>query len=227
MPLVESEVARPRAVPPADVFDGDRPSRPLPPGDGGGGRWEPDGGPPLTNARLAVWMLLAAETAFFGGFVGAYLVLRTAAEVWPPLGQPRLPLGITAGNTVVLLASSVVLARAIRALRRGHRPALVRGLAGTAALGLLFLSIQGAEWVRLVRFGLTAWSGAYGAAFYTLIGVHGVHVLGALAWLGVVLALATRGRYGPRDHEGVLVCAMYWHFVVGLWPILYVLVYLL
>ena len=198
---------------PPDAGDGE--------GAGGQGSW-----PPVSNARLGMWMLLATETMFFGGMVGAFLVLRLNAPVWPPPAQPRLPVGVTALNTLVLLLSSYTLVQALRAARRGDRRRLVVGLARTAALGATFLAVQGAEWVRLVRFGLTVSAGAYGATFYTLIGTHGVHVLAALAWLALVMLAAIRGRYTAREHVGVAVCAMYWHFVVALWPILYVLVYL-
>jgi heme/copper-type cytochrome/quinol oxidase subunit 3 len=70
-------------------------------------------------------------------------------------------------------------------------------------------------------------SSAYGSTFYTLIGTHGAHVLGAVGWLAVVLAAAGRGRYTPSAHVGLTTCTMYWHFVVAVWPVLYVLVYLL
>lgn len=182
--------------------------------------------PPVSNARLGMWMLLATETVFFGGLVGAFLVLRINAAAWPPAGQPRLPVFVTAANTVVLLASSYTLWRALAAVRQGERGGLVTWLGRTAGLGALFLAVQGAEWLRLVRFGLTVSSGAYAGTFYTLIGAHGLHVLAALVWLGLVLARAVGGGYAARDHVGVAVCAMYWHFVVTLWPILYVLVYL-
>jgi len=86
--------------------------------------------------------------------------------------------------------------------------------------------VQGYEWVRLIHYGLHVTSGAYGATFYTLIGLHAVHVLGALVWLGVALRLVSRGRF-LDGRAGILrACAIYWHFVVGLWPILYVAVYL-
>jgi heme/copper-type cytochrome/quinol oxidase subunit 3 len=200
------------------------PAPPAAPGpDGGEGR---ESWPPVSNARLGMWMLLATETVFFGGLVGAFLVLRINAVAWPPPGQPRLPVIVTAANTLVLLASSFTLRRALAAVRHGDRGGLVRWLGGTAGLGALFLAVQGAEWLRLVRFGLTVASGAYGGTFYTVIGAHGLHVLAALVWLALVLGWAARGRYAARDHVGVAVCAMYWHFVVALWPILYVLVYL-
>lgn len=197
-----------------------------PPGDEGEPGPAPEARPPLSNARLGMWMLLVGETMFFGGLVAAFLVLRTGARAWPPPLQPRLPVEVTAVNTLVLLASSYVLARALRAVRRGDARGLVGWLAGTALLGGTFLAVQGLEWVRLVRFGLTVASGAYGATFYTLIGVHGAHVLGALTWLALVLLAAARGRYSSLGHEGLVLCAMYWHFVVAVWPILYVLVYL-
>ena len=116
--------------------------------------------------------------------------------------------------------------RALRAVRAGDRAGLVRWLAWTWGLGALFLVIQGVEWTRLVHFGLRVSSGIYGATFYTLIGVHGVHVLGAAAWLGGVLWLARRGRFTQHRHVALECCAIYWHFVVALWPVLYVLVYL-
>jgi len=171
-------------------------------------------------------MLLGGETVFFGGLVAAFLQLRLSADVWPPPFQPRLPVGLTAVNTLVLLLSSYTLVRAVRAIRRGDQRGLVAWLGRTALLGALFLTVQGVEWVRLVRFGLTVASGVYGATFYTLIGVHGAHVLGAVGWLTLVLAAAARGRYTRHSHVSLSSCAMYWHFVVALWPILYLLVYI-
>jgi cytochrome c oxidase subunit III len=183
-------------------------------------------GLPISNARLGMLMLLGGETMFFGGLVIAFLHLRLGASVWPPPGQPRLPIGLTAVNTLILLASSWALVRAGRAVRADDRAGLVRGLSWTWGLGALFLVVQGVEWTRLVHFGLRASSGIYGATFYTLIGLHAAHVLGAVAWLTVVVGLARRGRFTRARHAALTCCAMYWHFVVGLWPVLYLLVYL-
>jgi heme/copper-type cytochrome/quinol oxidase subunit 3 len=153
-------------------------------------------------------------------------VLRLSAPVWPPPLQPRLPIGITGINTLVLLGSSMAVVAGIRMLGEHRRQAAVRRLQLAGALGGLFLAVQGYEWVRLIGFGLTMSSSTYGAAFYTLIGAHGVHVLAALGWLVVTLLLLARGRFADGQMAGVRACALYWHFVVALWPILYVSVYL-
>jgi heme/copper-type cytochrome/quinol oxidase subunit 3 len=201
----------------------------LPPdggGDDSGPSREPERRPVLENAVLGMLIFLAAETMLFSGLVAAFLVLSLGAPVWPPPFQPRLPIEVTGVNTLFLLASSVTLVRALRAIRRGDQAGLVRGLGQTALLGAIFLGVQGYEWARLVHFGLTASSGAYGATFYTLIGTHGFHVLVAVLVLLVVLVRAKRGRFSPQRHTAVRVSGMFWHYVVGLWPILYTLVYL-
>jgi cytochrome c oxidase subunit III len=199
---------------------------PPPPPTGGGD--DDDRDPPprrsLDNARLATMFLIAGEVMFFAGLISAYLVLRTGAAQWPPPLQPRLPVVVTGLNTLVLLASSLAMARIQRDRVRAR---VVRGLTVTAALGVVFLAVQGYEWTQLVRYGLTMASGAYGATFYTLIGVHALHVVFALVWLGIVWAGVRRGRFLEPPAAGLGACALYWHFVVALWPVLYVTVYLL
>ncbi|MGH7279750.1 MAG: cytochrome c oxidase subunit 3, partial [Candidatus Rokuibacteriota bacterium] len=202
---------------------------PLPP-TGGGGDPERDPAPRrplLDNLRLALLFFIGAETMFFAALISALFVLRLGMAVWPPPLEPRLPVEVTGVNTLVLLASSVTMATAGRALSRGDQSALVARLGMTAVLGTVFLAVQGYEWARLIGYGLTLASGTYGTTFYTLIGTHALHVLGALAWLGVTLLLVARGRLGVQHPLPIRACAMYWHFVVGLWPVLYVAVYLL
>ena len=192
-----------------------------------------DGPPPvrpnlpiLNNARLAVVMLLAAELMFFAGLIGAFLVFRLSATVWPPPFQPRLPLGVTGVNTLILLSSALTMDWAVIAAGAGAAPRLLCNLSITALLGALFLCIQGYEWVRLVHFGLTTSSSVYGGLFYTLIGAHGAHVFGGLIWLLIVCWQAKRGRFTRKNFIGVQTVRMYWTFVVALWPLLYGLVYL-
>jgi cytochrome c oxidase subunit III len=201
---------------------------PRPPDDHGDGDERPPQPPPrlLDNVRLAMLFFLSAETMLFGAFVSGFFVLRLAAPQWPPPLQPRLPVIVTGLNTFVLMTSSAALIAAMAGFRRRDRTRLIRGLALTGALGVLFLAVQGYEWARLIHYGLHVTSGAYGATFYTLIGLHAAHVLGALVWLLVALRLAATGRF-LDGRAGVLrACAIYWHYVVALWPVLYVSVYL-
>ena len=119
---------------------------PLPPptgGDDDDGRDPTPRRPLLDNLRLATLFFIGAEAMFFGGLVFAFWVLRLGAPVWPPPLQPRLPLGVTGVNTLVLLGSSVAMVAAVRAVGRHDGPALVRRLAIAAGLGALFLVVQG------------------------------------------------------------------------------------
>ncbi len=194
------------------------------PGYGGG---TPRGGraAAVSNAHIGVLVLLAAETMLFTGLLGAYVLFRTVAASWPPTGLPRLPLLVTTLNTLVLVGSAYTMHRARAAARAADHAALRPYLIATATLGLLFLGIQGAEWVRLVHHGLTLASGPYGASFYTLIGLHGVHVLAAVVWLLVVTTLARAERGAPLRSVPVDVCGIYWNYVVALWLVLFGLVY--
>ncbi len=202
-----------------------RPPLPPPGGDDEG----PDPSPrrPLDNLRVALLFFMGAESMFFAALISALFILRLGMPVWPPPLQPRLPVGVTTANTVVLLFSSLAMMNAGRALARDDRRRLVRWLTVAAILGGIFLAVQGYEWVQLVHFGLTMSSSTYGTTFYTLIGTHALHVAGALVWLLALLGLAMAGRVSRERGTAVRGCVLYWHFVVGLWPILFVAVYLL
>lgn len=183
--------------------------------------------PPITNARLGMAVFLAFESMFFAALVAAYLVFRLRTPIWPPADLPSLPLAVTWINTGVLALSAYAMARARAAQRTGQRPQLERALIATAVLGTLFLVVQGSEWLRLVRHGLTLSTGMYGATFYTVIGCHGLHVLAAVAWLLVVMVRAQQSRFARPVRVPLELCAMYWFFVVALWGALFPLVYLL
>jgi len=181
--------------------------------------------PAVSNTRLAIVIVITAETMLFTGLIGMYLVFRLSAPEWPPPDLPRLPATVAALNTLVLFASLVPLTRALTAVRRGD-VAGRRGVHVAAALGTVFLAVQGAEWVRLLRHGLTPGSSNYGGAFYLLIGCHAVHVLVAVLWLATVAVLAERGYFSARRYAGFEMSTIYWYFVCGLWGFLFPLVYL-
>lgn len=194
----------------------------LPFGPDDDGRTEPV----ISNTRLAMLLFLAFEAMFFAGMIGAFLVFRVGSTVWPPPGQPTLPVAVTGVNTAVLLFSGYTMRRAFHKILADNRQGLIRWLLITTLLGSIFLVVQGYEWVRLLNFGLTLASGAYGFTFYTLVGLHGAHVFGAVLWLLLILLWAKKDRFSAIRHTGVDLCRMYWYFVVALWPVLYTLVYL-
>ena len=181
-------------------------------------------GPAVSAGRVGMILFLFTETMVFAGLVSAFLVLQGRAPVWPPPGQPRLPVAATGVNTVFLLASGWTMLRAIAASRRTDS-GTAAWLAATAGLGLAFLLGQGIEWARLLGFGLTTRSGVYGATFYAVVGIHAAHVVAALIALAFVWRRAACGLVTPAHRESVVVCALFWIFVVGVWPLLYVLLY--
>lgn len=170
----------------------------------------------LSNAVLGTGTYVATAIMFFGGLISAYLVLRAGSATWPPAGQPRLPLAVTGVNTGVLLLSGILVWRALAA----EQARALRLLVAATILGSVFLVIQGYEWMRLVSYGLRASEGFYGATFYAIVGAHALHALGGVITLAVTVH---RMRHGLGDRSA---CALYWSFVVLLWPVLYVAVYL-
>lgn len=182
---------------------------------------------PLSNAKLAVLILLGSETMLFSGLIGAFLVFRMGSVAWPPLSlaEIQLPRLVTGINTILLVISGYTMFQALRSIQLDRVKLFQNLLILTGALGLVFLIIQGWEWIQLIEKGLTLQSGVYGAIFYVLIGCHAVHVLGAVIWLTIVIGMAISGRFSSDSYTGVETCTIYWIYVVALWPILYFLVY--
>jgi len=178
----------------------------------------------IPNGVMGMLMFIFTELMFFAGFISAHTIVRsqTAGQMWPPFGQPRLPVEETAINTAALMASGLVLALTWFAFKREPQRARIP-LILAIGLGAFFVLFQGAEWVALLGEGLTLTSSTYASFFYVIVGAHGIHAvaaLGALVWLFVRL---DRGKL--TSHELATVSA-FWYFVVLLWPVLYWRVYL-
>jgi heme/copper-type cytochrome/quinol oxidase subunit 3 len=169
-------------------------------------------------------VFILAETMFFAGLISAHTIAQTSAlTVWPPPGQPRLPVEETLINTVALLLSGALLGFAHRQFQRGLRFKVKWPLLLSIALGTFFVVFQGVEWVSLIGEGLTLTSSTHGAFFYLIVGAHGLHALAALAALFFVYKSLKSGNVGPGLFGGA---AVFWYWVVVMWPILYVKVYL-
>src|SRR5262245_44524505 len=171
---------------------------------------------------IGTLIFVVTELMLFAGMISAFSITRAAYNTWPPIGQPRLPLAETSINTLALLASGVVLFLANKAFlrdpARAKRPTLI-----ALALGVFFVVFQGVEWVRLLREGLSLTSSNHGAFFYLIIGTHAAHALAAIIALGIVCLKLVRGTLA---HSTFLATQVFWYFVVGVWPVLYLRVYL-
>ena len=179
-----------------------------------------------SDGVLGMIFFLAAEGMFFAGLISALVVNRASAGVWPPYGQPKLPVEVTAVNTVILIGSAITMWLFNRQLKYStEKMKSGRMLYVTMFLGAIFLGVQGTEWVRLIEFGLTTSSSLYGSFFYLIVGAHGIHVVAGLLILFYLFRKTKSSSTLSDLRNTTTVCSMYWYFVVLVWPVLYALVY--
>ena len=189
-------------------------------------------GPPEAHASsridrqtLGILLFIVSEVMLFGAFFASYFFLRVVANEgpWPP--EPfELPVAIAGMNTAILVSSSFTMHWALEGARNENRNAMRVGLLTTALLGLTFLTIQVNEYVHL---GFSPQDNAQGTIFYGLTGLHGAHVFIGLSLLTFATVRAFRGHFTAKEHRGVEVPGIYWHFVDVMWIVVYTTVYLL
>lgn len=178
----------------------------------------------VSNGVFGMMLFIFTEIMFFSGLISAHTIVRAQLtnQMWPPFGQPRLPIEQTAVNTTALLVSGIVLVFAWFAFRREPQAARIPLLI-SIGLGAFFVLFQGAEWVALIGEGLTMTSSTYGAFFYLIVGAHGLHALAAIIALGWTWYQLDKERLTASQLATV---SAFWYFVVLLWPVLYWRVYL-
>ncbi len=177
---------------------------------------------PVLTVGTVVW--LASELMFFSGLFAAYFTLRaTASGEWPPPGV-ELNVAVSGLFTLVLVASSGTMQLAGRALAAGRLPAFRGWIIATMVLAAAFLANQGHEWSSL-EFSVS--SHPYGSCFYVMTGFHGLHVLGGVLAMVLLLGRAGSRRFGAAEAPAVEMVSYYWHFVdvvwIGLWATLFLL----
>lgn len=179
--------------------------------------------PVIADGIIAMVVFVIFEAMMFAGLVGVFMLTRAAAGgAWPPEGQPQLPLGETALNTVALLASGALVLLAGRAWREGAARA-GHLLTAAISLGAFFVIFQGFGWVSLISEGPTLISSQHGKFFCLIVAMHGLHALGALIFMGVAWRRLRLGSLGSTTFSAARI---FWYFVVGVWPGLYVCLYL-
>jgi heme/copper-type cytochrome/quinol oxidase subunit 3 len=177
--------------------------------------------PLVPSGVMGMLIFVFTEIMLFAGLISAFTIIRSGSVVWPPPGQPRLPFEATAFNTAILLASGLALQWARRCFDHS-RAAARTPLIAAIALGAFFVVVQGAEWVAMIRQGLTLTSSTLGSFFFLIVGVHALHALAALALLGVTLR---RLQSGWLASSQLGTAEVLWYFVVAVWPVLWLVVY--
>jgi len=180
--------------------------------------------PVIPSGVLGMLIFIFTEMMFFSGLISAHTIVKSqaAGQMWPPYGQPRLPVEQTALNSLALLVSGVVLVLAWYAYRREPSAARIPLLL-SMILGGIFVGFQGMEWIALLAEGLTMQSSAYGGFFYLIVGSHALHAVGALG--GLIWAFDRLDK-GVLESTQLATVSLFWYFVVLVWPILYWTVYL-
>ncbi len=177
----------------------------------------------LADSVFGMLIFVATEVMFFTALISAFVIIKAGAGVWEPPDGVRLPVLATAGNTLILFLSGALLLGAVRCFaREGHTGRGHVLLAWATLLGEFFVVLQGYEWLRLLHYGMTMTSGIFGACFFLLIGTHGLHAAAAVI---AMMWLYVKARRNTLRLDQLQAMQIFWLFVVGIWPVLYALVY--
>ncbi|MDW8402319.1 MAG: heme-copper oxidase subunit III [Gloeomargarita sp. SKYGB_i_bin116] len=167
---------------------------------------------------------LVSESLMFGALFAVFLIFRSEFPAWPP-EDTEVELLVPAINTVILVSSSFVIHYGDVAIKKGDVAGLRKWYWLTALMGAIFLAGQVYEYLTL-GYGLT--TNVFANCFYVMTGFHGLHVLvGILLILGVIWRSYIPNHYTAEKHVGPALAEIYWHFVDGIWVILFVLIYVL
>jgi cytochrome c oxidase subunit III len=189
-------------------------------------------------ASLGMWAFLVTEVLFFGGLFLVYSVYRVIHPEAFAEASHHLNYVIGAANTAVLIGSSMTMALAVRNAQLGNRDRQVLFLVLTILLGSTFLIVKVFEYrdkyVHHLIPGLNfhfdgpnaGGAQLFYALYFTMTGMHALHMVIGIVAIGVVTAMAARRRFGPEYHTPVELLGLYWHFVDVVWIYLFPLLYL-
>ena len=186
----------------------------------------PDTG--LYNAKFGIWLFLASEVMLFGALFSTYILLRSSAPAWPR-GWTFLNVPLATVNTFVLIASSVTVVMAWSFLRLGD---LKKGrifIALTLLCAVGFLVIKGFEYTHEFQEGRSPATNNFMAIYFTLTGLHGLHVIGGMIVFAYFLFFGHKMWHTDRERytNRIEVVGLYWHFVDLVWIFLFPSLYLM
>jgi cytochrome c oxidase subunit III len=188
------------------------------------------GGSPFAvgSKKLGMWLFILSDAITFSAMLMAYSYSRVSSADWPRPFPGSSIINATV-MTVVLLSSSLTMVLGVRAAKLGQRSGVVKWLLATALGGVIFDILHIREWLGLIHEGVRLFHNPwgtplFGAAFFSLTGLHMTHVTIGVVYLIVVAIGFRRGRFSPEDVE---VSGLYWHFVDLVWMFIFPLVYLM
>ena len=184
----------------------------------------------VASRKLGIWMFIVADAATFAAMLFAYGYVRVANPDWtrPFTVWPTIVNGIV--MTVVLLTSSLTIIAAVLAAQAGRKTSALRWLGATILLGALFAALHLREWIAMIAAGWRPFRNPLGgtplvgATFFSVTGLHLVHVVAGVSVIAVIALGYRRGRFEPGHLETV---GLYWHFVDLVWMFVFPLIYLL
>jgi cytochrome c oxidase subunit 3/cytochrome o ubiquinol oxidase subunit 3 len=169
---------------------------------------------------------LVSEVALFGTLIVTY-IFYLGKDVVGPTPAEALSLSLVVWTTACLLASSGTVHVAERALGQGNRGGFLGWWLATIVLGAVFLGGTAFEWQELIyRYHLTISRNLFGTTYYTLVGLHALHVTGGVTIMLIVLGLALGRQVTTARRAAVELVGWYWHFVDGVWVVVFTVVYL-
>jgi cytochrome c oxidase subunit III len=182
----------------------------------------------IPHKKLVMWLFIISDAVTFGAILFAYGYLRNATTDWP---RPFERASVVSAYlmTFVLVSTSLTILMGIRAAKAGDKSRAITWSFVTVAGGVIFAMLHLKEWMWLIGGGLrlfaNPWgSGLFGAAFFSITGLHLTHVVGGCIAITVVTLGYKRGRY---DHVDLEIWGLYWHFVDMIWMFVVPLVYLM
>jgi heme/copper-type cytochrome/quinol oxidase subunit 3 len=178
----------------------------------------------LASGKLGMWVFLASEVILFGGLLASYVVLRQVNPAWAEQSA-HLSAALGAVNTIVLLTSSLSIVLAFRAVDARDGAGVKRWLGLTVLLGLVFLGIKAVEWTTEIGAGFGPAAGGFWPFYYTMTGLHALHVTAGIVVNSILLLMAGRGALAGAEQR-VEFAGLYWHFVDIVWIFLFPLLYL-
>ena len=180
---------------------------------------------PGSSFRTGAWVVIAGIVMLFTALTSAYIVRSASSNDWQPIAMPK----VLWLSTALIVISSVTMEISRRSLKRQSDAGYGRWLIITVALGLAFLATQLLAWRQLVRQGAYMASNPYNSFFYLFTAAHGLHLFGGILALGYLLVRTRRKRdtvVGELRRVGAVDAGtIYWHFMDGLWFVLFLLLF--